>query len=421
MTKFIYKASNAAGKILEGDVDATSKKEAVQQLKTKGYLVYSVREESSHAKQAAASSKQSKKDDKGHSLKSAFQFGSDRKLALGFLKRLLQLYASGIPIGDAIKILQQRVTDPKQKEIAVSLWRDLSEGISLTTSMRKFPHVFNDSIICPLEAGEATGNLAPVIKEIVAYLENQEEMKKRIMAGLSYPIFVCVMALGVVALFLFFLLPRIQGMMSTLGGKMNWSAKLLIGSAEFALKGGPFIVVGLIIGFALLVRWKKTEVGRHFLDKWFLKLPFFGKIFYRIDVCQVSNLMYTLLSSGINVTEAMRLVERAIKNTLLRSYFQTARVRINDGMAFSVAFKNGGPFFSDLAIDILSVGESTGSLVKCFSEIYAIYKEELDQEFKTMTNLISGLALSFAFALVAILALSIVMSILQFSSTLVMK
>jgi type II secretory pathway component PulF len=276
-----------------------------------------------------------------------------------------------LPIGDAIHVLRQRLTDPALRDLASALWNDLSEGVSLANAMKKFPKIFGDSIIYPIEAGEATGNLSPILRDILEHLKSQEELKKKVYGGLAYPVFVCSIAFGVVCLFLFWLLPRIQAMLASLGGTMTLPARLLIAGSNFTIKGGPFVLIAAVVGVVLLTRWRKTEKGRVEFDRMLLKIPFIKDIVLAAEVAKASNLMATLLGSGVNSTEAMRLTERALQNRWMRASFQEARQKINDGMSFSSAFKKH-PFFPELAQDIIAVSESTGNIAKSFEEVYRI-------------------------------------------------
>jgi len=151
------------------------------------------------------------------------------KVALGFLKKLYQLHSGGMPLGDAIRLLSIRVSEPRQASLAARLWRDLSEGRTLANSLRMYPKTFDTSMVHLVEAGESTGNLVPVLENLISHLEERAELRKKILSGLSYPIFICCLAFGVVLLFLYVLLPNIRKMMDDMGGHMSLATTILIG------------------------------------------------------------------------------------------------------------------------------------------------------------------------------------------------
>ena len=142
-----------------------------------------------------------------------------------------------------------------------------------------------------------------------------------------------------------------------------------------------------------------------------------GKIFYYSDLFQSGNLVSTLLESGINTTEVLRLTERTIKNTELRERFRTARGQVNEGLSIAQAFKRNA-FMPDLAVDILTVGENTGNLGHSMSEVTKGFRLELTKRLGLMTNLVASGALICAFLMVALIAIGIVTSVFQVSQTL---
>jgi type II secretory pathway component PulF len=329
----------------------------------------------------------------------------------------MELHGSGLPVGDSIRILSQRLSDKEQGAIAQTLWRDLSEGSTLAGAMSRQPRCFPSSISYVIEAGEATGNLAPVLRKVIDYLEEKQGIRKKMIASMAYPAFICTIATAVVILFMTVLLPQIQGMLDRLGGEMTWSARILIDGSSFIAQIGPFLLLGLIIGIIGFRQWRSTESGLSRTDSWLLKLPLLGKIFYFSDLFQVGNLISTLLESGINTTETLRLTERTVKNTALRERFNIARGQVNEGLSIAQAFQRN-QFMPDLAVDILTVGENTGNLAHSMNEITKGFRNELTARLTKLTTLVSTGALICAFILVALIAMGIVTSVFQVSRSL---
>lgn len=410
MSTFYYQGISKGTKV-QGTLEAANRQVAMKSLMTKGIQPISLTESGGTS---IPSESLKSKSEPAHRLSFSLR---KKPITEPFLSKLLQLHQSGLPLGDAIKALKDRLREPEQRELAQKIWQDLSEGFTFAIALKRFPDIFDNSIIYAIEAGEASGNLVPILQNIVEHLRDQAELKKKIYAGLAYPIFVSCIAIFVVGLFLFYLLPRIQSMMQSMGGSMTISARILIGSADAVIYIGPFVLIFLIIGIIVIKQWRKKEEGQRTTDSWLLKIPFIGTIVKEAAYSQTANLLATLLDSGVNTTEAMRLTEKIIQNKVLFQRFQASEKQINDGAGMSVAFRQND-FFPDLAIDILAVGENTGDMVQCFKEIYVIYSKELEKNLKNLTTFISSMALLFAFLLVSILAMSIVTSILQFSNSL---
>ncbi len=425
MPSFSYKGIDSSGATVTGTLEASDRRSALKRLSVQKIQPLSVEAQSDRGsrdvlaethhdffqQKAAAGEEQEKKSRRRLIPK------SKRGVSLDFLQNLLMLLQSGLPLGDALRLLHARLSDPQQKEIAGELWKRISEGRTLASAMGDFPQFFSESNSHLISAGEASGNLVPVLDRIVAYLNEMRQLQRQLLGSLAYPAFVVIMAFGVVVFFLMFLLPRVRSMLETLGGEMQLVATLLIGGSDALVRFGPFIALGLLLAVIGISRWRKNERGRILTDRWLLKLPVVGNIYLYNNIFRVSSLLSTLLQSGVNTTEALRLVERTVGNTLLRAKFAAARKMIQEGVSMSTAFRRVD-YMPDLAMDILTVGENTGSITNSLININNIYRDELSRRLNILTTSISTAALFFAFSLVGLIALSIVFSVMEISKSL---
>lgn len=192
----------------------------------------------------------------------------------------------------------------------------------------QFKHIFSTQKT-PLEPSGTLKNLYD--KPSVIFQEERQTLRKNIISALAYPVFLCTLAMGVVLLFLFFMLPRIKLMMDNLGAGENTPIKMMNAIGDFITIYTPFLAL-ILAGLALaLFFYRKTQIGKIKSDSIFLKIPLLGKIIFDSDVCRFSNLSSTLFDSGVNTTETFRLAEKSIKNSDMRNRFQQFRVSVNDG------------------------------------------------------------------------------------------
>ena len=258
--------------------------------------------------------------------------------------------------------------------------------------MRLLPDYFSESSTFVIEAGEATGNLAPILEKIISHLEEKREIRSRVISGMTYPIFVGLVALGVVLFFLFFLLPQIQEMLASLGGELNLMASILIHGSNLVLTIGPFVLIGLLVALGLLRQLNKTEAGGLKIDQALLGVPLFGKILFLSELFQLSSLLATLIWSGIGLTENLRLCEKTIKNRYLRARFRSGRALVNEGKSLPEVLRKY-EFMPLMQLDVLEVGEKAGNLGNSLNDVAKTFREELTVRIKAMPTLISGLAL----------------------------
>ena len=207
MAKFSYLAIDRKGKSLPGEIIASNAKEAKNKLRDDGLtpvklklLGGSTNEKISNKSNRVFGGSKKSSSENRKSTK-----GKGEKVGLEFLKRLLELHSSGMPVADAVKLLNQRLSDPGQKEIAGVLWKELAEGRTLSRAMRNLPEYFSESSSFVIEAGEATGNVSPILKKIISHLEEKREIRSKVLGSMAYPVFVGIVAFGVVLFFSFFL------------------------------------------------------------------------------------------------------------------------------------------------------------------------------------------------------------------------
>ena len=430
MPSFAYKGT-AGGKSTTGTIEAADQRGALRKLRASGINVFEVKAKGGSRRSAAKAESPRGADNakaftpaaspaKGTAARKLFAKKPGPHLALPLFRKLLQLHSSGMPMGDALHLMSNRMTDPALKELTEGLYRDLSEGRTLATAMRQRGEVFTPTQSHLIEAGEATGNLQPILENIIENLEATRELQKKISSAMAYPILLISFAMGVIAIFLFYLLPKIEMLMAQLQGELNIAAKLMIGASDFALTKGPFVLGALFVAALVIVRWRETENGKLTTDGWLLSLPLVKDLTYNSEIARVSNVMAILLGNGVNTTESLRLAGGVLRNAVLAQKFQAARALINDGAPYSTAIQRYG-LMPEMDVDILGIGESTGSLVNSFREIYRTHAEELTAKLKVTTNLIAGGALGFAFILVGVLVAGIVLSILNMSESILAR
>jgi len=417
MAKFKYIAIDVRGRSLSGEVEADDAKGAKQLVRGEGLTPLKVSKFGGDSKKESSVPKKTIPFSKRDRVSGAKKLtAKGERTGLDFLKRLMELHGSGMPVADAVKLLNQRLSDPQLKEVAGFLWKELAEGRTLSRAMRSLPQYFSESSTFVIEAGEATGNVTPILKKIISYLEEKREIRAKVLASMAYPIFVGFVAFAVVVFFLAYLLPTIEEMLQQLGGELNFLATLLIEGSNFVLRFGPFVLIGIFIWLLAVFRWSKTEKGGMAVDSGILKLPLFGNIMYLSEMFQLTSLLSTLIWSGIGLTENLRLCEKTIKNRFLRNRFRSARALVNEGKSLPEALRKF-KFLPLIQLDVLEVGEKTGNLGNSMEDAGNSFREQLTGKIKMMTTLVSAAALGFAFSLVALVAIAIVTSIFEVSKS----
>lgn len=421
MPRFSYTARDRSGKSVTADLEAPSRRDALRIIAARGLQVAAVAEVATAPTGKKAAAKPGKVD-KTPAAAAQPLFGARggqtprRQECLPFLEALHDLLSSGLSAGEAVRLLSVRVKEPRLRALCAGLWEQISEGAALWRAMGNYPQVFEQSITNLIQAGEATGSINDTVQRLIAHLTEQRELKRQLMTALAYPIFMVVVAFGVILFFLFFLLPRLENLLSSLGGKIPTSTALLIGMADFALKYGVFIIVGLLFAIISFWRWRATESGRATTDAWLLKLPLLGPFAVSRTVLSFSQTLSVLLENGITAAEALRMTEKQIDNRVHRAAFAQATARVLEGEALSIALTRTG-CFPDLVLDRLAVGENTGNVVPSLKMIAAEYQKHISNQLSMFTKVIASAVLMGVFIFVGFIAFAIVNAIFQVSSS----
>lgn len=407
MAVFNYTARDAAGAVTEGTIEAPARRDALRKLQARGLKPVKV-EESGAAVRAKESAREGGPADK--------DLIPTEAECLPFLEAMADLVRSGMSAGEALRLLALRLQKSRLRALCAGIWSKLGEGQSLSVAMGGYPQVFDGQTLNLIAAGEATGNIRDVLERLITHFTEQKEFRRKLVSALSYPLFICFVAVGVIIFFVLFLLPRLETLLKSLGGEMPLSTKLLIGFANTLLWLGPVLLV-VAIAVALFIRqWRKTDAGLIESDALLLKVPLAGSFVMRVSVLNFCHTLAVLLENGITTAEALRLAEKTAPNRALRKQLREATDRVLEGDSLSKALARTG-YFPRLLLDRVAVAEQTGNLAPGLRDISRSYRADLDRWLGAVSQTISASVLVAAFSFVAFIAFAIVSAVFQVSSS----
>jgi len=401
MPKFSYTARDGSGKSVNGEIEATERIQATRRLRSMGLRPTRIEEAKLRGrKDGAASAKRSG--------------GAVRDAEIdAFLKMLLGLVKGGMAIGDGVKNLRDRAASVRLKALATAIWARLSDGSTLGQAIREAaPGRNRETLVTVIEIGEQTGNLPPILEELIAQREESRLVRRRLIGSLLYPAFLFGMAIAVAAFLLFFLMPRVQSTVEGLGSGLSPFAAFLIGASNLLLLAAPTLAGVALIGFFIAMIMRRSEAGRDRLDRITIRIPVIGRIVKDTEIYRLCSLLALLLGSGIHASQAFSLTRTAFRNTELRRRFEIVRQSVNEGASVAVTLQQNG-LLDPMPADLLKVGEETGELADGFQTIRDDYSDSLSERLRKLTILVSGAAIGGAFVFVTMVALAVVTSIFQ--------
>ena len=320
MPRFLYTA-RAAGSAAStaGTLDAFSRREALHLLQARGLQVVQLDEEGAAIRPIAGASQpvQVKR--------------LTTKQRLPFLEALVDLVNAGLSAGEAVRLLAVRLQEPKLKALCAALWARLGEGSTLSVAMGEHSNVFDRQTVNLIAAGEATGNLKEVLARLIQHFTEQRDLRQKFAATLAYPAFICFLGGGVVLFLLFFLVPRLQTLLGSLGGHLPFATRLLVNGSHFLLYVGPFLAIGLVIVVMFFLRWRLTPDGQRQSDAWLVRLPVVRDFVIQAAILNFTHTLAVLIENGVTTAEALRLTERAVDNTKVQEILHEATDRVIEG------------------------------------------------------------------------------------------
>ncbi len=429
MPVFQYVAFDDAGDTKQGIIDATTAREAREKLRGRKLFVTDM---TAVKRGAAAAKKATKKTRKGQSgmgrveqeaegpgpLDGAtaaikrFRVRAARTELVGVTRLLATLLRAGINLVDGITSVIQQVNDKHLESVLRQVREDLKGGVSFADSLNQHPELFDALFVNMVKAGEASGALDEVLSRLAGFLQAQSKMKNRVSAALAYPMIMCVMGGGVVAFLLAFVVPKIVKVVLKKGGVLPLPTKILITVQDIFL---GYWWLGLIVGIGAWLAYMafvSTEKGAMARDTYKLKIPVVGDLFRKQSVSRFAHTFATLLSSGVQATDCLKILAEIVDNRLLGKTLVEVRERILEGTDISTPLKRS-KIFPPVVGDMIAIGEESGQLEELLTRIAETYDEEVDLTTQKVTSLIEPLIIVAMAFVVGFIVLAIVLPLVD--------
>lgn len=323
-----------------------------------------------------------------------------------FCRQMQALTRAGIPIIQAISGLAEHANTPYFREVLNNLVEALAGGSSLANALRNHPQIFGQMFVSMVHMGETTGHLDKAFNKLVDHIELERETKRRVSQALRYPISVMVAISIAMIVVNVFVIPNFSSVFAKLGAELPLPTRILMATSHFTLEYWPLFIFGLIALIFSVKKYLRTEKGAYKWDKKKLSLPIFGKIFTKIILARFTRSFALLSESGISILQALRITARVVDNNFVSEAVEQMIRGIERGDSLTNTAAASG-LFTGLVLQMISVGEETGSVDQLFNEVADFYEEEVDYDLKRLSDAIEPIILIFMGVLVLILALGI--------------
>ncbi len=400
MAEFICRLGTPSGEVVTRIVEAGAAAEAKRQLEGEGFRVFKV--ESAETGLSAVLSG-------GRGSKNRVKQGD----FLLFNQQLSALLRAGIPVLQSINLLKKRSASSALQKILADVEDKIKSGISLSEAFESqgvFPKIYTASLL----SGEKSGALDDVLARYVDYLKRSVGVSRKLRGALAYPAFLLAAATFMVAFLTLYIIPRMSDLFKSLNTRAGLpivTVVVLGVSSTLANNIWWILPLGIVVGFALYI-WLRTPNGKLILHKLLLRLPLAGNLIRQMTVAQLARSLSTLLSGGITVPDAWDIASQAMGNLELRRRSQGVLPLIREGRGFTEALTQAG-WMPELALDMIGIGESSGSLREMLDEVANFYDAEAEVRLEQLMTLLEPVILVLMAVVVIVILLAIYMPIIQ--------
>lgn len=377
MPSFIYKAIDNSGSELKGYHEATDLSSASQELRDRGLRILEV-------KLINQKSPFLGEDSFGD------WYASQRSVSTAglvfFFKQMSFLLRAGVPAAEALSLIQYQISSPRLKLIAKKMLKDVESGSSLSRAMKKHDDVFSDMIINLIVAAENTGELDEVMTRLANHIEKKAAIRAQTINALIYPVVVVIAAIGVTVFLLTTIVPKIADILLRRGKTLPDSTQFLVNTSTFLQLHGITILIVIAAFIMMIALYYQTKPGRYQLDSLLLKLPVIGNLLIIGAMAQMTWALSILLKSGVTVYEALRVAADVLGNKVYSTHLKASKEKIIQGRDLSSSLNHKK--IPIVVLQMIAVGENTGSLDDVLSQLGKYYEEQLEAAIKRLTAMI---------------------------------
>lgn len=402
MSRFTYTVQDAQGTVTTGNVNADDEDQAVQSLQSKGLFILSIQSEETKSKGITSLKKFNRGKVSGRDL---VFFGEQMSTLLG----------GGIPLVRALSLLGEHAENKNLSVVLGQVTKEVSAGGTFHKALEKHPAVFDEVWISLVQAGEVSGQLPTVLRQITAYSESQENIKSKIITALAYPAVLAVSSVGVLAYFIIYIVPVFANIFKDFNLDLPILTQVIVSFSNVVSSYFVFFLV-VVIGGALSARaYVATPAGLLTWNHIQFKLPLFGSLIKNMQTERLLTTMSTLVRSGVSILNAVSVLEGAFrKNLIYQNALKKAKSDIASGRSISESFKKT-EIFPGLVTEMMWMGEESGKLPDIIVVLSKYYQEQIEQWIRRFSSMIDPILVVCIGGVIGVIVLSIFMPIFQLS------
>lgn len=323
-----------------------------------------------------------------------------------YLRQFATLLKAGVSVVESTKILAKQTDSKALKKALMDIEANLREGVQLSEATSKHSKIFSPMYINMVKAGEAGGNMDETLERLAEHYEKQHNTRQKVIAAVSYPAVIAVLAILVVIFLLVSIVPTFVGMFEDFGGELPAITKFVLAASEF-MQSFWWLIMLLLLGVvAGLSAMKKNKQTQYYLDFAILRMPIFGKMMQKAVLARMTRTLSSLFSSSVPILQALSIVENVVENEVVGRVVRESRDALEIGQSMTGPMKKHWAF-PPLVTQMIAIGEETGSLDAMLGKVADFYEKEVETSTDQLKSLIEPIMIVVLAGLVGTIVTSI--------------
>lgn len=396
MANYAYKARNSGGQLIEGVLEGATSGAVADILLGQGVVPVEIRETKATAKASG---------------KASFNISLTQPKVghldlLLFSRQMHTLLKAGVPILRALNGLQESAINPAMSDVIQDVRESLEGGRELSVSLARHPKVFSPFYVSMIRVGEATGMLEEIFLRLFEHLEFDRFMREQVKSALRYPMFVVIAMLVAIVVINLFVIPAFAKVFAGFGSELPLMTRILLATSKFFLDWWPYMLVASVGGVFAFRSWVGTHAGRYQWESIALRFPIAGKIIHKAALARFARSFALGTRSGVPVMQALSNSAQTVDNSYIAKRIDAMRENVERGESVLRAAITT-QIFTPVVLQMVAVGEESGSLDEMMDEIGLMYQSEVEYELKTLGQQIEPILIVALGAMVLVLALGV--------------
>lgn len=379
MPIYLWKATTRSGEKKSGELEAVTADVVAIHLKNMGFAPGKVKE-------------------KPKSLGEIFPFLAPKvtiKDLVIFTRQFAVMVDAGLPLVQCLQILGDQTEQPTLKSVLRAVKHDVESGSTFAEALGKHPAVFDALFVNLVAAGEVGGILDTILNRLAVQLEKAEKLRKQLKGAMVYPATVSTIAVACIVLLLVKVIPVFEQMFADFGGTLPAPTVMVIALSDWLQAYIVYLLGGIFVFVTLFSQAKKRSLAFHYrVDQVALKLPIFGNIIKKVAVARFTRTLGTMISSGVPILDGLDIVARTAGNMIIEEELQATRKSISEGKTIAEPLQQS-KVFPGMMVQMIAVGEETGSMEIMLNKIADFYDDEVDTAVGALTSMLEPIMMVF--------------------------